>query len=91
MIGDSFLRKIVDELSFFSFFRCKGELLLSRIVMKFGGTSVGNTERIRNVAQRVIRETAKGHEIVVVVSAMGKTTYELVRLAKDLAFEPSNR
>ncbi len=81
----------MDKLSFFSFFGYKGELLLSRIVMKFGGTSVGNTERIRNVAQRVIRETAKGHEIVVVVSAMGKTTDELVRLAKDLASEPSKR
>jgi len=91
MIRDSFLRKIVDKLSFFSFFGYKGELLLSRIVMKFGGTSVGNTERIRNVAQRVIREAAKGHEIVVVVSAMGKTTDELVKLAKDLASEPSKR
>jgi aspartate kinase len=59
--------------------------------MKFGGTSVGNTERIRNVAKRIIRETVKGHEIVVVVSAMGKTTDELVRLAKDLASEPSKR
>lgn len=69
----------------------KGELTLSRIVMKFGGTSVGNTERIRNVAKRVIGETAKGHEIVVVVSAMGKTTDELLRLAEDLSAEPSKR
>lgn len=59
--------------------------------MKFGGTSVGNTERIRNVAKRIIGETAKGHEIVVVVSAMGKTTDELVRLAEDLSAEPSKR
>lgn len=59
--------------------------------MKFGGTSVGDTERIRNVAKRIIGETAKGHEIVVVVSAMGKTTDELVRLAEDLSAEPSKR
>jgi len=59
--------------------------------MKFGGTSVGNTERIRNVAKRILGETAKGHEIVVVVSAMGKTTDELLRLAEDLSSEPSKR
>lgn len=59
--------------------------------MKFGGTSVGSTERIRNVAKRIMGETAKGHEIVVVVSAMGKTTDELVRLAEDLSAEPSKR
>ena len=59
--------------------------------MKFGGTSVGNTERIRNVAKRIMGETAKGHEIVVVVSAMGKTTDELFHLANDLSAEPSKR
>jgi len=59
--------------------------------MKFGGTSVGNTERIRNVAKRIMGETAKGHEIVVVVSAMGKTTDELFLLAEDLSAEPSKR
>lgn len=64
---------------------------MSRIVMKFGGTSVGSTERIRNVAKRIMGETVKGHEIVVVVSAMGKTTDELVNLAEDLTAEPSKR
>ena len=59
--------------------------------MKFGGTSVGSTERIRNVAKRIIGEAQKGHEIVVVVSAMGKTTDELVSLAEDLSAEPSKR
>ncbi len=59
--------------------------------MKFGGTSVGNTERIRSVAKRIIRETAKGHEIVVVVSAMGKTTDELMCLAEELSAAPSKR
>jgi len=59
--------------------------------MKFGGTSVGSTERIRNVAKRIIGETSKGHEIVVVVSAMGKSTDEMVRLAEDLTSQPSKR
>jgi aspartate kinase len=77
--------------SYLASLEIKGEFTLSRIVMKFGGTSVGNTERIRNVAKRIIGETVKGHEIVVVVSAMGKTTDELVRLAQDLSAEPSKR
>jgi aspartate kinase len=47
---------------------------MARLVMKFGGTSVANIERIRNVAQHVTREVAAGHEVAVVVSAMsGKT------------------
>ncbi|MFX3674547.1 MAG: aspartate kinase [Paenisporosarcina sp.] len=64
---------------------------MSRKVMKFGGTSVGSTERIRNVAKRIIGETSRGHEIVVVVSAMGKSTDEMVRLAKDITSNPSKR
>ncbi len=59
--------------------------------MKFGGTSVGNTERIRNVAKRIIGETSLGHEIVVVVSAMGKSTDEMVRLTEDITSMPSKR
>ncbi|MBR3379733.1 MAG: aspartate kinase, partial [Bacillus sp. (in: Bacteria)] len=44
------------------------------IVQKFGGTSVGSTEKIRNVAERVIAEREAGNDVVVVVSAMGKST-----------------
>jgi aspartate kinase len=51
------------------------------IVQKYGGTSVGDPDRIRRVAQRVVREKKKGNELVVVVSAMGDTTDDLVDLA----------
>ena len=92
MHGDSFSRIFRERAVFlFSFFGKKGEITLSRKVMKFGGTSVGSTERIRNVAKRIIGETSKGHEIVVVVSAMGKSTDEMVRLAEDLTSQPSKR
>jgi len=54
------------------------EELMARIVMKFGGTSVADLDRIRNVAQRVKREVSAGHEVAVVVSAMSGTTNQLV-------------
>jgi aspartate kinase len=56
---------------------------MSRLVMKFGGTSVANIERIRNVAQHVKREVDAGHEVAVVVSAMSGKTNELVGWATD--------
>lgn len=61
------------------------------IVQKFGGTSVGSIERIQHVANRVMAEVNNGKEVVVVVSAMGKTTDELVRLAKRLTNHPNKR
>jgi aspartate kinase len=61
------------------------------IVQKFGGTSVGSIERIQNVANRVIEEVNNGNQVVVVVSAMGKTTDELVHLAKQISKNPSKR
>lgn len=61
------------------------------IVQKFGGTSVGSTEKIRNAAERVIAEREAGHDVVVVVSAMGKSTDVLVDLAKELTDDPSKR
>jgi len=61
------------------------------IVQKFGGTSVGNIERIQNVADRVKEETERGNQVVVVVSAMGKTTDQLVSMAKELSTQPSKR
>ena len=51
---------------------------MSRLVMKFGGTSVANMERIRNVARHVARERKAGFDIAVVVSAMSGKTNELV-------------
>jgi aspartate kinase len=61
------------------------------IVQKFGGTSVGSIERIQHVANRVIEELEKGNKVVVVVSAMGKTTDKLVDLAKQISAQPSKR
>lgn len=61
------------------------------IVQKFGGTSVGSVERIQNVAKRVIMEKEAGNDVVVVVSAMGKTTDQLVSLAQQISSKPSKR
>ena len=61
------------------------------IVQKFGGTSVADTEKIKNVAQTVIREKNNGNDVVVVVSAMGHTTDHLVKMAKDINPSPSAR
>lgn len=61
------------------------------IVQKYGGTSVANVERIRNVAARVIETKNKGFSPVVVVSAMGDTTDVLISLAKQINPKPSTR
>jgi aspartate kinase len=61
------------------------------IVQKFGGTSVADTDKIKNVAQTVIREKNNGNDVVVVVSAMGHTTDHLVKMAKSLNPNPSAR
>ncbi|WP_141431971.1 aspartate kinase [Bacillus sp. 03113] len=61
------------------------------IVQKFGGTSVGSAEKIMNVAERVIEEKKRGNDVVVVVSAMGKTTDHLVSLANEISAQPSKR
>ncbi|TYS19676.1 aspartate kinase [Rossellomorea vietnamensis] len=61
------------------------------IVQKFGGTSVGDMERIKNAALRVIEEKNRGNDVVVVVSAMGKTTDGLVDLAYQASAKPSKR
>ncbi|MEN9278162.1 MAG: hypothetical protein Q6K92_07140, partial [Thermostichus sp. DG_1_5_bins_95] len=56
----------------------------SLIVQKYGGTSVGSIERIRAVAQRVAHTVRQGHQVVVVVSAMGDETDRLVELAEQI-------
>lgn len=61
------------------------------IVQKFGGTSVGSVERIKAVAQRVKQTVAQGNSVVVVVSAMGKSTDTLVQLAQGVSSNPSRR
>ena len=61
------------------------------VVMKFGGSSVADADRIRRVAQRIARERARGSDLVVVVSAMGDTTDELLALAHAITDEPDPR
>jgi len=63
---------------------------MALIVQKFGGTSVGSVEKIQQVAQRVYQR-AKDNQVVVVVSAMGKTTDELISLAQQISTHPSRR
>jgi aspartate kinase len=58
---------------------------MSLLVQKYGGTSVADAERIRAVADHVARTRRAGHDVVVVVSAMGKTTDDLIRLAADVS------
>ena len=61
------------------------------IVKKFGGSSVANKERIFNVARRCVEDYKKGHDVVVVLSAMGKTTDELIAMAKNINPNASKR
>jgi aspartate kinase len=64
---------------------------MALIVQKFGGTSVASTDRIKNVAKRVARWKAQGHDIIVVPSAMSGETNRLIALAKDISTAPDPR
>jgi aspartate kinase len=64
---------------------------VSLIVQKFGGTSVGSIERIRNVARRVSEARAAGHDLIVVVSAIGGETDRLLGLGRELSARPDHR
>ncbi len=64
---------------------------MALIVQKYGGTSVGSAERIQAVAQRVVATVKAGNQVVVVVSAMGKTTDGLVKLVGELSANPARR
>lgn len=64
---------------------------MSLTVLKFGGTSVGTAEKILHAAKRVIEEKKKGNDCVVVVSAMGKTTDQLLDLAEEISPKPDKR
>jgi aspartate kinase len=64
---------------------------MALIVQKYGGTSVGSIERIRNVAKRVARFHREGHQLVVVLSAMSGETNRLLGLARELSANPSPR
>lgn len=64
---------------------------MALIVQKYGGTSVGSPERIKNVAQRVARFQRQGHQVVVVVSAMSGETNRLIELARQMQGQPDPR
>jgi aspartate kinase len=87
---------MLSAVVFFRFFTglfCRAERreTMGIMVQKFGGTSVGSVDRIRRVAGIVAETVRKGHQVVVVVSAMGKTTDELVALAEQISANPSPR
>ncbi|KMK74603.1 aspartate kinase [Alkalihalobacillus pseudalcaliphilus] len=64
---------------------------LARIVQKYGGTSVGTVERIKHVANRIAESFTQGNDLVIVVSAMGKSTDTLVEMAQALTENPNKR
>ncbi len=64
---------------------------MALIVQKYGGSSVANAERVKNVARRIAQAKDKGDQLVVVVSAMGDTTDELIELAYQITKQPSER
>jgi aspartate kinase len=64
---------------------------MALVVQKYGGTSVGDAERIRNVARRVLNARSQGHEVVVVVSAMAGETDRLILLAQQVTPNPDDR
>jgi aspartate kinase len=61
------------------------------IVQKYGGTSVETIEKIKGIAERIVKRKAEGNDMVIVVSAMGKTTDTLVRMAYDITPDPHRR
>ena len=61
------------------------------VVQKYGGTSVADVQKLRQVAQRIMRTREQGHDVVVVVSAMGDTTDDLLAMAKQVSANPERR
>jgi len=64
---------------------------MALVVQKYGGTSVGNLDKIANVAKKVIRTKEEGNDVVVVLSAMSGETDRLIQLAQKAADEPEPR
>jgi aspartate kinase len=61
------------------------------VVQKYGGSSVANSKRIQNVARRIVKYKKRGYKMVVVVSALGDTTDELIKLSRLITKTPSDR
>ena len=76
---------------FYSIFRDKEGCIVALIVKKFGGSSVASPEKIYNVVNRVLRDKQPEDRVVVVVSAMGDTTDDLVSLARAVTSRPFGR
>lgn len=64
---------------------------MALIVQKYGGSSVADAEKIKNVARRVASAKDEGNQVVVVVSAMGDTTDDLIKLAYRISEQPTDR
>src|SRR5690554_6122898 len=64
---------------------------MSLVVQKYGGSSVADGEKIMNVARRIAKTSENGNQVVVVVSAMGDTTDDLIKLAYNVCENPSSR
>lgn len=64
---------------------------MTTVVQKYGGTSVGTIDKIKSVARKIIEQKKRGDDIVVVVSAMGKTTDNLINMAKEISQNPCRR
>ncbi len=64
---------------------------MKTVVQKYGGSSVATTDKIKEVANKIIRKKEKGYNVVVIVSAMGKTTDQLIALARDVTDNPVPR
>ena len=64
---------------------------MGRIVQKYGGSSVADAESIKRVARRIARTRADGHEVIIVISAMGDATDELMDLALKVSPNPKSR
>jgi len=66
-------------------------LAMATVVQKYGGSSVADVDKLRRVAERVMRTRSEGHAVVVVVSAMGDTTDDLLAMAKKVSPNPERR
>ena len=61
------------------------------VVQKYGGSSVADAEKIKNVASKIFEKVSKGYKVIIVVSAMGKSTDGLIKLAKEISVNPDTR
>ena len=61
------------------------------VVQKYGGSSVSNIEKIKKIAHKIVQKAKEGYQLVIVVSAMGKSTDELIKMAKDITINPRER